>query len=277
MPPFSPAFAALVGLSLLAGRKDVRLVTPTAERLRVGKVQAIAPGTQFLVAGKWRDAEAQPTPIRTGDGVRTGVNGAAEIDLAWAKLVLGPSSSFRVAPSRVLMALLDHGRLEQRATAHDIVRLKTPEVLVRGHGDVVVRREQTRTAISALSGAFVVKTAQGEIHLPGGQGLVIESGQEAAPTEALPPPATALSPASDPMYVRAGSPASMSWSASTLRSHVQLVAVGSGEVVHDNDVEGSSYSTELGLGLYRWRVFPVSEAGLEGVPSSEGLICVVEK
>jgi hypothetical protein len=279
MSLLSPAIVALASLSLLAaGRTDVSLVTPSVERLRVGKVQPIAPSTQLLVAGKWKDAQ-ESTAIRTGDGVRTGATGAAEIDLAWAKLVLGPSSSFRVAPSRALTGLLEQGRLEQRATLHDIVRLKTPEASIRGHGDVVVRRQAARTAVSALSGAFVIKTPQGEVHLPGGQGLVIEAGQTPAPAAALPVPATGLSPASDPTYVMRGSPARMSWKTSAPRSHVQLVAVGTGEVVHDGDVDGSSYSSsaELDLGLYRWRVFPVSEAGLEGIPSSEGLICVVEK
>jgi hypothetical protein len=272
------AVAAIPLAGLIAGRRDVRLMPVGAEasEIRVGRLEAIGSGVQVQTAGKWKKSE-DSAPLLTGQSIRTDEAGAAQLDMAWAVLVLGPSSSFRLLPSRVLTGVLDRGRIEQRASAVDIIRLRTPDAAIEGHGDVVVRRDNDVTAVSALSGKFRVETPEGGLDFTGGQGVLIPSGHAPGSAADLPPPATELYPSRDPLYVVEGQPAHLRWTSSTSHEHMQVFVEPGGTIVADTEVEGATFSITLPLGLYRWHVSTVSGPGLESPPSPDGLICVVEK
>ncbi len=264
----------LAALSLLGGRRDVRLGAPAAE-IPVGRVQPIAGSVRLHASGHWKNTD-ELSPLRTGDRLLTDPVSAAQIDLAWAMLLLGPQSSLTVQPSRLLTVVLEEGRLEQWAVGHDIVRFRTSETSVRGHGHVVLRRQGQTTAISALTGAFRVDGPSGYVVLSGGQGTVVNGTDPPAPA---PLPASPLATATGPdaAYVLKTVPFRLSWNSAAPLHHLQLIAVPSGDVFFAGDVMGSSHEASLPVGLFRWRVLAVSDAGLESEPSSEGLICVVER
>jgi hypothetical protein len=262
---------------LLPGRSDIRLVPAGGENahVRVGRLEPISSGAQLQSAAGWNKFEVA-APLYTGQAVRTDETGAIFMDMAWSVLVLGPSSNFRLLPSRVLTGVLDHGRIEQRAAAVDIIRLRTAEAALEGRGDVVMRREGDVTTITALTGAFRVETTQGGASLSTGQGVILAAAQPPAVVN-LPPPPTDLYPSRDPVYVVQGQAALLRWKSATPREHIQVLTEPGGAQVVDKETQGATFSLVLPLGLYRWRVSSVTGAGLESTPSSEGLICVVDK
>jgi hypothetical protein len=262
---------------LLPGRRDVRLVPAGGEsaQVRVGRLEPISAGAQVQSAGSWNKFEAA-APLYTGQAVRTDETGAVFMDMAWSVLVLGPSSNFKLLPSRVLTGVLDHGRVEQRAAAVDIIRLRTAEAAVEGRGDMVMRRDGDVTTITALTGAFRVETSQGGARVSTGQGVILAGTQPPTIVD-LPPPPTDLYPSRDPAYVVQGQPVVLRWKSTTTREHIQVLTEPGGAQIIDKEIEGASFSFVPPLGLYRWRVSSVSGTGVESAPSSEGLICAVEK
>src|SRR5688572_14323097 len=124
-----------------AGRPNVQGVPPT-EKLQSGipvaRVFGTGPGLEWWRSNRWT-ALPDGTLVRTGDRLRTGP-AAAAMQFPWTTLVVSPGSTLAVAPSIVLTANLDEGRVEQRAIGEDIIKLRTPEALVRGTGHVIVRR-----------------------------------------------------------------------------------------------------------------------------------------
>jgi hypothetical protein len=278
-PSVPAASAVIVSLaSLAAGRRDVQLFPAPGEptAIRVGRIDPVGNGAQLMVGGKWRDLEPG-APLFTGQAVRTGQNGAVGIDLAWSMLVLGPSSSFRLQPSHVLTATLDNGRVEQRAGNGDIIRFRTAEASITGRGDVVIRRDNGVTAVSALAGEFRVENELGSAVVTKGHGTVVEAGAAPSAPVPLPAPVSDLIPGRDPRYVKRGLSVPLRWTSASTRGHVQLVAEPSGELAADVDVDDVTYSVAPALGLYRWRVSATNDAGLESLPSADGLICVVEQ
>jgi hypothetical protein len=263
--------------SLLFGRRDVQLRAPQSEiawGIHVGRVETLGAGVELMSRGKWRTAK-DDSPIATGDSLRTSDDGAAVIDVAWAVLTLGPGSSFRLLPSRILAGNVESGRVEERSSGGDIVRLQTAEASVTGRGHVVVRRDNHKTAVSAVSGTFVVHNSLGTIEISDGRGTVVEAGK--APEESpLPPAPSGIAARTDPVYVIRGTAAPLQWTSSALRHHVQVLTETDNHVVTDVEVESSSASASPPLGLYRWRVSAVDASGLESPPSAEGLICVVD-
>lgn len=270
------AFVPLL-VTLLAGRRDVQLRAPQSEvvwGIRVGRVETLGSGVELLSRGKWRTAK-DDSPIATGDALRTGADGAAIIDVAWAVLTLGPGSSFRLLPSRILSGNVESGRVEERSSGGDIVRLQTAEGSITGRGHVIVRRDNQKTAVSAVSGRFVVHNKLGSVEISDGQGSVIEAGK--APEEsALPAAPSGIAARADPVYVVRGTPAPLQWTSSALRHHVQVLTETDNRVVTDVEVASSSTSASPPLGLYRWRVSAVDDSGLESPPSPDGLICIVD-
>ena len=272
------AVALLTAAAPLAGRPKVQGVPPTEKiqsGIPVARVFATGPGLEWWRGNRWAPL-ADGTLVRTGDRLRTGAAGAA-MQFPWTTLLVSPGTALAVAPSIVLTANLDTGRLEQRAIGEDIIKVRTPEALVRGTGHVIVRRMEGRTFISALEGTFDVATGRGTLRLAVGAGTIVLPGERPAP----PQPLSAMDgkemyPGGDPVYFRRNEAVKLRWAGVGPRHRVQVLAFDSEEVVHDADVHGAEYSLALPLGTFRWRVSNASSDAPDGRPSPDGLICVVE-
>jgi len=218
--------------------------------------------------------------LKTGDRLRTGPQATARVAFPWASVTVGPSSVMAVPPSAVLSTRLEEGRLEQHGEGSDIIKHQTDEALIRGRGRVVVRRQNKTTLVTAVDGSFRVEVGGRLIALAKGQGCRITGGEPPSVelVETLPPPPRRLRPGSDPLYVAKGQPLSLSWEGASPSYHVQVLPVGSDEVLLARDVKGSSLQVDIPwLGTFRWRVSAQDAQGQEGVPSAEGYVCVVEK
>ncbi len=264
-------------LGWTSGRPTPRVITPeqptpvAVARLRVltGKAEKLTPGQSWKEVGSG-------ARLATGDKVRVGADSLLSIEFPWMRISVGPDTTLGVAAGRLLATSLEQGRLEQDAEA-GIIKLRTPEALVRGEGRVVVRREAGSTAVAVVRGAFRVQAAQVTVVLRQGQGTVVEAGAAPDLPAALPPAPLALSPGQDPVYVLKGKPIRLSWSPSGPASHIQVYGLDPGDLLIARDVSKPPIEIELPLvGTYRWRVSGRTERGLEGVPSAEGLLCVVD-
>jgi hypothetical protein len=75
-----------------------------------------------------------------------------------------------------------------------------------------------------------------------------------------------------------GDPAELAWRQAGATHHLEILPLGSNDVLLEKDVgSGPERITIPWLGTYRWRVAARDALGLESLPSSDGLICVVEK
>jgi hypothetical protein len=275
------AKAALVGLAamgLLADRGKVHLTSPTGPpSIPVGKLQPLGDTVAIQSSGKWKDAGPGVT-VRTGDRIRTGENDLAELDLAWARLVLGPSSSLTILPSRLLTTELEQGRLEEHALAHDIIRLRTAEATIRGSGHVIVRRTGEQTSVTAFSGSFRVENALGAVTLGKGRGTVVSTGRAPLEPVDLPPAVRVIEPrGEDPVYVTQDTPALVRWTSSASRHHVQLRVVPTDDIVIGREVTGEEYQSNLPPGLYYWQISAMDASGLESPPVLSGPLCIVDR
>jgi hypothetical protein len=226
----------------------------------------------------WRSADRE-FRIAPGEVLRTSRDGAALLTFPWMHIVVADDTVVGLTPSTVLSATLERGRIQEQATAGDILKVVTAEAEVRGRGDVVVIRSASPalTRVSALRGWFRVKSPRGMLSLDGGQAAVI--GPDAAPEMVeLPAPPTGLNPGSDPVYVPQGRNTRLAWTGSARRYRVQVLSLEGDEFVLSREVSGSSVEVPgRWLGTFRWRVSALDERGVEGAPSAPGLICVVEK
>jgi len=139
----------------------------------------------------WKSADRE-FRIAPGEGLRTSRDGAALLTFPWMHIVVADDTVVGLTPSTVLSATLERGRLQELATAGDILKVVTAEAEVRGRGDVVVIRTESPalTRVSALRGWFRVKSPRGTLSLDGGQGAVI--APDSAPERVeLPAPPTA--------------------------------------------------------------------------------------
>jgi hypothetical protein len=215
--------------------------------------------------------------VKTGDRLRTGPDATARrLPMGErhgrAGSVMGsrPGSCWR-QPSE--------GRIEQRSEGSDIIRLETAEGLVRGRGRVVVRRQSSQTLVTVVEGRFRVEAGGKSLALSGGQGCRLSGRrQRSRMVETLPLPPKRLTPGSDPVYVNKDNPLSLAWDGSAPSFHVQILPVGSEEILLARDVSSSPLRVQIPwLGTYRWRVSARDARGLEGLPSAEGLVCIYEK
>jgi hypothetical protein len=226
----------------------------------------------------WK-ATSREFRIAPGEGLRTSADGAALLVFPWMQILVGGDAVVGLTPSAVLSATLERGRIQQRATAGDILKVVTKEGEVRGRGDVIVSRSDVlgQTRVSALSGWFRVSSPRGVISLDGGQGVVLTAAGDPE-IVALPAPPTRLSPGSDPRYVEQGHAVRLAWSGTAQRYGVHVLSLSGDEVVVSREASGSSLEVPgRWLGTFQWRVSSLDESGLEGPPSSPGLFCVVEK
>ena len=216
--------------------------------------------------------------LRIGDRLRTGRGGSARIDFPWMSVALAGSSQLSVPSSLVLSTVLEEGRVEQMAPRGDMIKLVTAEARIRGEGRVVVRRENGRTLVSALTGSFRIEAKGKLVSVAGGQGTIVASGRAPSPPVLLPAPPTALAPGDDPLYVLPNEPVTMRFASSARSHHVEITTIDSNEVLLQREL-GTGPATVVipWQGTFRWRVSARDKDGLEGLPSKEGLIAVVAK
>jgi hypothetical protein len=239
-------------------------------RLVSGKAEKLAPGQG------WKEVRSGAR-LATGEKVRVGGGAVLAVEFPWMRITAGPDTTLGLASSRLLATLLEEGRLEQDAEA-GIIKLRTPEALLRGAGHLVVRREHGVTGVAVVRGTFRVQAAAVTVVLHQGQGTFVEAGKPPEMPTALPPAPRSLSPGADPIYVVRGKPILLSWSPSGPANHVQVLGLEPGDLLIARDVATPPVEVELpASGTYRWRVAARTDRGLEGVPSAEGLICVVDK
>jgi hypothetical protein len=239
----------------------------------------IVDGTIQHARGQSWKAVGSDFRIAPGEAVRTSADGLAMLVFPWMQILVGGDTVLGLTPSVVLSATLERGRVQEQATAGDILKVITAEAEVRGRGDVVVSRAEAtaETRVSALSGWFRVKSARGTVSLEPGQGALVRADRE---PEIVPLPAspTGLSPGSDPLYVVKGHAARLTWNGSARRYRVHVMSLAGDEVMLAREVEEPILEVPgRWLGTFQWRVSSIDERGMEGAPSAPGLICVVEK
>jgi hypothetical protein len=87
-----------------------------------------------------------------------------------------------------------------------------------------------------------------------------------------------VSPGPDPRYVRKGEPVRLAWDGDAPSYHVQVLDLEGRTVLLERDVEQRQLDLTLPwLGTYRWRVAARDARGLEGWPSADGLVVMVEE
>ena len=193
-------------------------------------------------------------------------------------VTLGGSTLLTIPASTVLSTVLEQGRAEFSGEGRDMVKIKVGDGEVRGGGRLVLRRSVGRTSAAALDGTFQLRAAGRSVEIKAGQGTVIQDGRPPEPPRPLPSPPGGLEPGKDPAYVRAGQPVELRWAAGPTPFHVELLALDREQVLLARDVSAPPLRLELPWrGTYRWRVVTRDGAGVESRPSSEGLICSVDR
>jgi hypothetical protein len=278
--------AAVAGTSLALGAALVALLA--------GPAPGAAPATGGVAVARlvWGDEPVERAaldreawsrlrasdPIRTGDRVRTAAGGVARLDFPWMAVTLGPSSEILIPARTVLSTVLERGRAEFSGEGRDIVKIEVGQGEIRGGGRLVLWREGARTAATALAGAFRVSAAGRTVEIRAGQGTVTNDGSPPAAASPLPPPPTGLVPGADPVYVPSGQKADLYWSGDERAHHVQVLALGSDDVLLARDVGSPPAKIEIPwVGTFRWRVSVRDGRGLESPPSAPGFICVVDR
>jgi hypothetical protein len=268
--------------ALLGGSKPPKgpYVVPPGEAagVVVARLSYVEGGVERAAFGRDFQGVSEGSEIKTGDRLRTGTGSVARLAFPSMTLTLAPSTQVSIPAGFVLSLALERGRAELVAEG-DIIKLRTDEGTIRGAGRLVARRASGGpTAASVLDGHFVVSGSGGDVALERGQGTVI--GVKSAPAVARPLLAapTALVPGADALYVRPRAPASLSWTSSAGAYHVQLLGIDSEDVLLERDVGPPPTTLEIPwLGTFRWRVSVRGEDGLEGRPSGEGVLCIVEE
>ena len=225
--------------------------------------------------GDWTEIQ-EGYRLKTGEQLRTASGALARVEFPWMKVLLSGSSELAIPGSLVLSLELRGGRVEILSEG-DIIKLLSNGAEVRGQGRAVVRQVGSTTVVATIDGQFRVQAAGGTVSLKSNQGTVVASDGRPTVPEALPAPPETLDPGADPLYADKGKPIELTWSPSQGEYRIQVLPIHSDEVLIDKDVAGSPQSVAIPwLGTFRWRDSARDDRGLEGVPSGEGLVCVVE-
>jgi hypothetical protein len=226
------------------------------------------------------DRIKQGAPMRTGDRVRTAVDGTVRIAFPWMSLTASPGTTILIPATVVLSTVLEEGRVEVNAFGRDIVKLKTDECEIRGQGRVVARRRAAEQVVLVMAreGRFRVEAQDSTVSFPKGEGTTVRAGMAPEPAGALPPAPGAVIPGADPAYVRQGEPVRLAWSSSAPFHTVEILPVDSEDVSLAREAGPSPLSVDLPwIGTWRWRVSARDTRGLEGPSSAEGLVCIVDR
>ena len=260
--------AFLLGASAAAGAP-----AKPASALALAHLSYVERRAELSSPRGWHDAK-EGTAIRLGDGLRTGET-LARLELPWMTMTLSPNSAVRFPDDYLLSVVLDQGRLQLRADKREILKVVTGEAQVRGQGWAVVRREGHVTLVTALAGRFLVEGAGRNVTLPPRTGTIVREGKPPLSPLALPEPPEGLMPGSDPRYVAPGDTISLSWMGTRSAYQVEVLPVGSDDVLIQRDVGAPPWRLTVAWpGAFRWRVASRDARGLEGEPSADGLFCV---
>ena len=192
-------------------------------------------------------------------------------------LTLSPASALSLPDDFILSAVLARGRVRIDSAERDMLKLVTVEAEVRGRGEAVVRRSEGLTLVSCLTGRLLVEAAGRTVALQPGEGTVVRSGRPPTSPVTLPDAPDDLWPSDDCAYVPPGQVIELAGHGPADAHHLELLAVGNDTVLIDRDVGRSPRRVAIPWpGAFRWRVAARDEAGLEGAPSPQGLICVDE-
>jgi hypothetical protein len=230
---------------------------------------------QAAGAATWQKAVEGGT-FRIGERLRTGPDALARLDLPWMALTVSPGSVVSVPDQYLLSAVLESGRAVIDAQGRESLKVVTQEAEVRGQGRAVVRRQGQTTLVTCLAGRFVAQGGERTVTLSAGQGTVVTGGGPAAPAPApLPPASSGLRPGHDCVYVAPGEPVELRWEGRAPAYQVELLPVGTEYVLMQRDVTAPPARLEIPWpGAFRWRVSSRDARGLEGSPSTDGLVCV---
>jgi hypothetical protein len=216
--------------------------------------------------------------LRTGDTLRTSERATVRLDFPWMAVDLSPSTMVTIPASTVLSTVLEQGRAEFAGPGRDIVKIRVGDGEVRGGGRLVLRRAVGRTSASALEGSFRVRAAGRTVEIRAGEGTSVTDGRPPEPPAPLPPPPRDLHPGRDPVYVRSGQAAELRWAAAGPSHHVEILALDEDDVLLAREAGAPPLRVEIPwLGTYRWRVSVRDARGVESRPSSDGLICSVDR
>jgi hypothetical protein len=243
----------------------------------VARVAVVGPHVERQASGRGWEPLTDGAAFRTGDRLRCSQDSLARVDFPWTTILVSPGTLVELPASRVLSVRLENGRLEQRATAGDIIKVRTAEGLVEGRGYLIVWRREGVTAVTSRAGRFRARAAGRTLALEPGSATLIESGKPPQGPRTPPPAPRGLVPGADPLYVSRGDLASLSWVATAPTSHIEVAVVGSEQPLIHLEAEASPQTVRIPWpGTYRWRVSGRDETGIEGLPSRDGLICVID-
>jgi hypothetical protein len=227
-----------------------------------------------LSSGRAWTSAREGAALRVGGQVRTGPDSLARLELPWMAITLGPGSILGFPEGRLLAAVLRNGRLLIQSGEREILKVVAGDAEVRGQGRAVVRRQDGRTLVSALAGRFAVVAAGHTVTLRPGTGTVVDAGRPPREAMALPDAPDDLSPGADPRFVAPGEPVALSWTTRATAHQIEVLPVGSDEVLIQRDVGAPPWRLVIPWpGAFRWRVAARDQNGLEGRPSTDGLIC----
>jgi hypothetical protein len=265
-----------LGFVALAAGAALAAAAPPPAAPALGRLSFVERRVEMGSGRGWA-AAAEGRPVRPGDGVRTAPDALARLQLPWMAMTLSPGSVVRFPDEYLLAALLEEGRVQLQSGDREILKLVTPEGVVRGRGWAVVRRQDKATAVSVLAGRFVVEAAGKVVALAAGTGTVVRDGSIPAPPVPLLDPPSGLSPGSDPFYAPHGQSITLSWTPAATRHQVEVLPVGSEEVLLQQDVPAPPLRVSIPWrGAFRWRVSGRDARGLEGRAAADGLFSVEE-
>jgi len=277
LEPLGPAILATL-LALGAVLRPGPTAAQAPEPLPIARVSYAEDVVEIARPAKKFARVTDGAVLRSGDRLRTGPNGTARIEFPWMAVTVSAGSVLSIPETMVLATFLEEGRVDQSAEAGDLLKLVTEEAQVRGEGRVVVRRDRTTTAVSVLRGAFSVEGTSGTVTLEAGQGTVVKRGAAPSLPSPLPAAPTDLEPGDDALYVAPGAALRLSWTSPFAVHHLEVLPIHSNEVLIAREVEASPATIAIPWpGTFRWRVASRDAQGIEGPPSMEGLVAVVDK
>ena len=280
-----PAAAASSGETRPRRGSGVRLPTLATAMLLLGSVLTAAPARLLFVESvvertatgdDWSPAR-ENTAFEFGERLRVMGPGLARLRFPWMSVTLGPDAKLSLPAAGVLALQLERGRLAVDSAGREMLPVAAPEAEIRGVGRLVVRAEPGRTLVMAHSGRFEVFGAGASVTLEAGWGTLVGRGTVPAPPRKLPPPPRGLSPGEQALSVGVGQPAPLAWQGSAASHWVELLRVGGDAVLLHRDAGAGALSLRIPWsGTFRWRVASRDAEGLEGLPSADGIVRVVE-
>lgn len=266
-----------LGLALAAATLPTAAAAPVRAGLPVGRLVFASGTVETAAPGKpWARLEPGQA-LHTGERLRAR-DALASLEFPFNRVVAGPGTVLSVPAEPVLSTRLEEGRVEARSDEDgEVPAVRTADAEVRGEGHVVVRRSPAGTAVSVLAGRFRVEGEGRSVFLGPRQATVVRPGQPPQPARDLPSAPSGLKPGEEALYVKPDAAVTLTWAAGAARYHVEVLGVDSDDVLISADVEAPTHVLRVPwIGTWRWRVTAVDSSGLEGLPSAEGLICVVD-